>query len=68
MDLREALGRGLMLIGLVVTGMALLVGLFGGRNPWLLERLGGPIRAELAILACGAGLFFLGHVLGGRRK
>ncbi len=67
MDVREALGRGLMLIGLVVTGMALLVGLFGG-HPWLLERLGGPIRAELTILVCGAGLFFLGQAVGGRRK
>lgn len=67
MDIREALGRGLMLIGLVVTGMALLVGIFGG-HPWVLGRLGGPIRAELVILAGGAALFFAGQALGGRGK
>ena len=67
MDVRDAFARGLMLVGLVITGMALLVGLFGG-HPWVLARLGGPVRAELAILAGGALLFFAGQALGGRGR
>lgn len=63
----EIVGRGLMLLGLIVTGTALLVGVFGG-HPWLLARLGGPIRAELTLLAFGAVLFFGGQAIGGRRK
>jgi hypothetical protein len=56
-----------MLLGLLITGMALFVGLFGG-HPFLLAKLGGPIRAELTVLAVGAGLFFLGTAVGGVRR
>jgi hypothetical protein len=65
--MRETLGRALMLLGLMVTGMALFVGLFGG-HPYLLGKLGGPIRAELTILALGAALFFIGSAVGGLRR
>jgi len=64
---RELLGRALMLLGLLVTGMALFLGLFGG-HPFLLSRLGGPIRADLTVLAVGAGLFFLGTAVAGMRR
>jgi hypothetical protein len=64
---RETIGRALMLAGLLVTGMALFVGILGG-HPYLMEKLGGPIRAELSILAFGAVLFFAGTALGGVRK
>lgn len=64
--MRALLARTLMLAGLLVTGMALFVGLFGG-HPYLTGKLGGPVRAELAILAAGAGIFFLGSALGGKR-
>jgi len=56
-----------MLLGLLVTGMALFVGLFGG-HPFLMARLGGPIRAELTVLAVGEGLFFLGTAVAGVRR
>ncbi len=56
-----------MLAGLLVTGMALFVGVLGG-HPLLLQRLGGPIRAELTILAVGAALFFAGTAVGGARR
>ena len=65
--MRELVGRALMLLGLLVTGMALFVGLFGG-HPFLMARLGGPIRAELTVLAVGAGLFFLGTAVAGVRR
>jgi hypothetical protein len=56
-----------MLLGLLITGMALFVGLFGG-HPFLLAKLGGPIRAELTVLAVGAALFFLGSAVAGVRR
>ena len=62
-----ALSRGLMLVGMAVTGMALLFGLFGASHPFVLARLGGPIRAELALLAGGVGLFLLGQAIGKSR-
>ena len=65
--MRELLGRALMLLGLMITGMALFVGVFGG-HPYLLAKLGGPVRAELAVLAVGAALFFLGTAVGGVRR
>lgn len=65
--MRETIGRTLMLAGLLVTGMALFVGVLGG-HPYLTEKLGGPVRAELWILAFGAALFFAGTALGGVRK
>ena len=65
--MRELLGRALMLLGLLITGMALFVGLFGG-HPFLLAKLGGPVRAELTVLAIGAALFFLGSAVGGVRR
>lgn len=65
--MRALAARTLMLAGLLVTGMALFVGLFGG-HPFLMGKLGGPIRAELSILAFGVALFFLGSALGGRRE
>jgi hypothetical protein len=60
--LRTALSRGLQLTGLLVTGMALLVGLRGG-HPVLLALLGGPIRAELMLLAVGVVFFYAGLLL-----
>ena len=65
--MRELFGRALMLLGLLITGMALFVGLLGG-HPFLLARLGGPVRAELTVLAVGAALFFLGSAVGGVRR
>lgn len=65
--MRALFGRALMLAGLLVTGMALFVGLFGG-HPYLIGKLGGPVRAELSILAFGAALFFLGSAVGGVRR
>ncbi|MGH9443878.1 MAG: hypothetical protein ACRD16_16555 [Thermoanaerobaculia bacterium] len=62
--MRATASRALMLMGLVTTGMALFFGLFGAQHPFVLERLGGPVRAELTILAVGAALFFLGQALG----
>jgi hypothetical protein len=56
-----------MLVGMAVTGMALLFGLFGGSHPFILARLGGPIRAELTLLAGGAALFLLGQAIGKTR-
>jgi len=64
---RELFGRALMLLGLMITGMALFVGVFGG-HPYLLSKLGGPVRAELTVLAVGAALFFLGTAVGGVRR
>jgi hypothetical protein len=63
----KTVGRALMLVGLTVTGMALFFGLAGEQHPYLMKSLGGPVRAELATLAVGAALFFLGQALGGRR-
>ena len=65
--MRQTLGRALMLAGLLLTGMALFVGLLGG-HPYLTAKLGGPIRAELSILAFGAALFFLGSAVAGVRR
>lgn len=65
--MRETIGRALMLAGLLVTGMALFVGVLGG-HPYLTGKLGGPVRAELSILAFGAALFFLGSAMGGVRR
>ena len=64
--MRALLARTLMLTGLLVTGMALFVGLLGG-HPEITDRLGGPVRAELSILAFGAAIFFAGSSLGGKR-
>ena len=66
--MRETVGRSLMLLGLVTTGMALFFGLFGAQHPLVMERLGGPVRAELTVLALGAALFFLGQAVGGRKR
>lgn len=66
--MRETLGRASMLLGLIVTGMALFFGLFGAQHPIVMERLGGPVRAELTVLALGAALFFLGQALSGRKR
>ena len=52
-----ALARILQLLGLVVTGAGLWVGVLG-RN----------VRGELALLAVGAGVFFLGRYLQGARR
>jgi cytochrome b subunit of formate dehydrogenase len=57
----------MMLAGLLVTGMALFVGVFGG-HPYLTGKLGGPVRAELWILAAGAALFFAGTAVAGMRR
>lgn len=65
--MRELFGRALMLAGLAVTGMALFVGLFGG-HPYVMGKLGGPIRAELTVLAAGAALFLAGAFVGGVRR
>lgn len=61
---RQAAGRSLMLLGLVVTGMALLFGFFG-EGRLLTERLGGSEWAELKILAVGALFFFAGRRIAG---
>ena len=66
--MREIVGRSLMLLGLVTTGMALFFGLFGAQHPFVMDRLGGPVRAELTVLAAGAALFFLGQAVGGKRR
>ncbi len=63
--MRETLARSLMLLGLVTTGMALFFGLSGAQHPFVMERLGGPVRAELTVLALGAALFLLGQAVGG---
>ena len=65
--MRETLSRTLMLFGLLVTGMALFFGLFGAQHPFVTYRLGGPVRAELSVLALGAAIFFLGQAIS-RRK
>ncbi len=65
--MRATIGRAMMLAGLLVTGMALFVGVFGG-HPFLTAKLGGPVRAELWILAGGAALFFLGTAVAGLRR
>jgi hypothetical protein len=57
-----------MMLGLVTTGMALFFGLSGADHPFVMEKLGGPVRAELTVLALGASLFFLGQALSGRRR
>ena len=66
--MRETLGRALMLAGLITTGMALFFGLLGGGHPVVMDRLGGPVRAELTVLALGAALFFLGQAVAGKRR
>ena len=66
--MREAFGRTLMLVGLVTTGMALFFGLFGAEHPFVMDRLGGPVKAELTVMALGAGFFFVGQALGGKRR
>ena len=66
--MRETVGRSLMLLGLVTTGMALFFGFFGAQHPLVMERLGGPERAELTVLAAGAALFFLGQAVGGKKR
>ena len=63
----KTFGRVLMLLGLIVTGMALFFGLAGELHPYLMQKLGGPVRAELSVLAFGAALFFLGQALGGKK-
>ena len=65
--MKALFARTLMLAGLLVTGMALFVGLFGGHAE-ITDRLGGPVRAELWILAFGAAIFFAGSALGGKRS
>jgi len=66
--MRQALSRTLMLFGLVVTGMAIFFGLFGAQHPFVMDRLGGPVRAELTVLALGAAFFFLGQAISGRKR
>jgi hypothetical protein len=46
------LARGLQFAGLVVTGVAFFDGV-----------LGGNVRREIALLAAGAAMFFLGRAL-----
>ena len=53
----HAAGRLLELLGLVVTGLGFFAGV-----------LGGNVRGELALLAVGAALFFLGRWLETSRK
>ena len=65
--MKETIGRAMMLAGLLVTGIALFVGVFGG-HPYLVAKLGGPVRAELWILAGGAAIFFLGSAVAGLRR
>ena len=65
-EMRETFARSVMLLGLVVTGMALFFGLAGEGRP-LTQALGGPVRAELTLLAVGAAVFFAGSALRGRR-
>jgi len=64
--MRESLARSVMLLGLVVTGMALFFGVAGEGRP-LSRMLGGPVRAELTLLAVGAAVFFAGSAMRGRR-
>jgi len=45
-------GRALQLLGLVVTGVGFFTGVLGGNT-----------RLELALLATGAAIFFLGRAL-----
>ena len=66
--MRDTVARALMLAGLITTGMALFFGLFGAQHPVVMDRLGGPVRAELTVLAFGAGLFFLGQALAGKKR
>jgi len=66
--MRETVSRTLMLIGLVTTGMALFFGLFGAQHPFVMDRLGGTVRAELTVLALGGGLFFLGQAVGRKKR
>ena len=66
--MRAVLGRSLMLAGLLTTGMALFFGVFGSQHPIIVQRLGGPERAELTVLAAGAALFFLGQALSGKKS
>ena len=66
--MRETAGRTLMLVGLVTTGMALFFGLFGTQHPFVMDRLGGPVRAELTVLALGTACFFLGQAISGRKR
>jgi hypothetical protein len=66
--MRETAGRTLMLVGLVTTGMALFFGIFGAQHPFVMDRLGGPVRAELTVLALGAALFFLGQAISRRKR
>jgi hypothetical protein len=66
--MRETLGRSLMLLGLVITGMALFFGLFGAQQPFIMERLGGPVRAELKVLLVGGALFFLGQAISRKKR
>jgi hypothetical protein len=51
------LGWSLQLLALVIVGAALLVGL-----------VNGAIRVELAVAACGAGMFLAGRWLQGRGR
>ena len=62
--MRRVTGRSLMLLGLVVTGMALFFGFFG-EGRMVTARLGGPVWAELKILAAGAAIFFTGRSIAG---
>jgi hypothetical protein len=65
--MRTTLARGMMFLGLVITGMALFFGLAGEGRP-LSRALGGPVRAELTLLAVGAAVFFAGSALRGGRR
>ncbi len=50
------LARAIQFLGLLVTGFAFFSGV-----------LGGNVRREIVLLAVGAGLFFTGRALQGRR-
>ena len=65
--MKETIGRAMMLAGLLVTGIALFVGVFGG-HPYLVAKLGGPVRAGVWILGGGAAIFFLGSAVAGLRR